>query len=137
MNLDKLEFDTVEPRRRDVTLTGEAFALLEADAAAVAQYDNRKMSSSSMAADGTVKLGPLADLRAYAVSLCLRRGDERVSEDTVRSWRDVVVDALYNAVVEMSPTLVGTPTLESLVQQRDKLNERIARLEARKDDPKG
>lgn len=116
-----MEFDSLEPAWAPVRMVGERCTLVEATAAIVAAHDNRRMKGATLSEDGTVaKLEDLAGLRAYAVHLCLLRCEQppadfteqtiaplRFPEQIVRSWRDVVVDSLYDAVKELSPTMPG------------------------------
>lgn len=144
-DLSKLDFDDLAPREAKFTLAGQRYVLTEASAGAAAAYDNRKMRDARLTEDGTVaRFENFADLGPYAVSLCLFRvtGDgprdrEPVTEEWVRGLPDRVFEPIHAALRDISPTTFGVPSLESLVRQRDKLNEAIAALEAKKGDPKG
>lgn len=141
MDMDKLEFDSLEPKEVPVRLGQGEYVLTEASAGAAAAYENRKMKGAVLGEDGTfARIENLADLGPLAVSLCLFRGRgqdrEPVTEEWVRSLPDTVVDRLLDAVRVLSPTLFGRSSLEELHKQHARLAKTIADLEAKKGDPK-
>jgi hypothetical protein len=137
--VSKLEFDDLAPREVPVRLGKQEYILAEASAGAAAAYDNRKMKGATLGEDGTfARLENLADLRPYAISLCLRKENgEMVTEEWVRSLPDRIIDPLYDRLREISPSLFGTTTVEDLERQRSRIDEAIKALEAKKGDPKG
>jgi hypothetical protein len=151
VDLSRLEFDTLEPQIAGPFKFGpHTCMLIEGTSATVAAHDNRKLGRAKLGADGSVSLlGTLGDLPRFVVHLHLLKTDKppvdckeetlaplRFLEEDIAGWRDEVVEAVYEACINMTPSLRPQTTVEALIEQRDKLNDRIAKLEAKKGDPK-
>jgi hypothetical protein len=134
--LSPMEFDG-ELTEVPVRVNGVEYVLREATGDVACKYRNaitkQTTLTESQDESRTIKVGNIADSEPYLVHLCLfDTENNNVPLSKVRSWPPKVVSALYNRAKEISE-LDQDEDVESLIKQRDKLNQQIAKLQ--KEDP--
>jgi hypothetical protein len=97
-------FESLERTSIPVTIGDKTYTLTEASGDTAALYKNRLFANTELGAEGKPKhVRNIADLDAYLVSRCLT--DENrlaVSEKTVRSWPNRIVEQLAEKAREIS-----------------------------------
>jgi hypothetical protein len=104
--------------------------LRQASHAAAKEYSNALIKAGRMQEDGKVVItGGLADGQAPLIAACLLKVMVRAADGNstktytlsgsfslqqIQAWPDQVCQKLFDKIVEMSPTLLGKPTRESL-----------------------
>lgn len=136
--MQELNFDDLSLRKVPVTIAKVAYELREATGAAAAAYRGAMMEGSSLGDDGAFRMGSGAqEAGCLLISRCLFRKGESpdglatltpVSPDTAMGWPDRIVRPLVEAIKEISG-MEETEDLDTLRKQRDKLNERVRKLE--------
>ena len=121
------------------TIDGVAHVLREADEGAAVKYRNAQMIGMTLGPDGKpIKIAGIADSEPLLVSLCAFRVDNGtipVSLETVLSWPPRVVKWLHDKAKEISD-LNEEDTLQTLVEQRNLLEEKIAKAQQKEDSAK-
>lgn len=134
---DTLDFDDLAPRQQSLTINGKAYSLRECDEDGRRQWQNAKYRASRLTDGKLTSIEGMADTDSLLVSLCLfeqvgNSGDNfrPVPLQNVRKWPPRVVKRLYEAAVQMSE-LDQEETAEQLREQIAKMQERLAKMEAR------
>ena len=133
------EFDFSDLKIIEVSVkgpNGKSYMLREASGAAAAQFNNARAKCAKFK-DGELEsvTGP-GRLPLYLISLCLFNTKDdgtaninsSVSLSVIQPWPDRVIQKLFDKSKEISE-IDEDDDLESLVKQRDELNEKIAKLE--------
>jgi hypothetical protein len=122
--------DDLEPQQVKVKIKDKHYHLREASADAAVKFRNATLKAAKMSDGKVVGMENLADAEPLLVSLCLYKAgkdeelvlapdgnpDSRqlVPQQTIRGWPDRTQKVLFDKIKEMSPTLEGKETLESL-----------------------
>lgn len=82
----------------------------------------------------TVKQGSVGDLVPLMVSACLFYKNDKgkllnVTQEKIQEWPDRIVAPMYAWIIKTSGLEDKEETLEQLIDQRDKLNKRIDKLQ--------
>jgi hypothetical protein len=129
-----MEFETVERIEVPVKIAGESYSLREADGETAATWKSARAASIRFVKGEMVGTKGLGDLQAVLLSGCLFRvlEDDKecgVSKKTILKWPEKVSSALYDRAMEISGLSEKGDDLETLREQRSKLDEQIEELE--------
>jgi hypothetical protein len=141
---DKFEFD-MDPVQKSVTVGGESYVVKEASGDASVKFRNAMLACMKWNTEGGVnEARGLATVEPLLVSLCLFRLDKdgkehKVPEVVVRQWPSRVQKSLFTWIKKVSELDEEDTSLEALLEQREDLDEQIAKLQkdAAKNEPKG
>lgn len=108
--MENLTFDSVEPQFITVTIAGEQYRLYELTKAAAMERDKIKLRAASMV-DGRFVVDPTATvvIEPTVVAKCLFKVvdgvDQEISLEQVMKMKDEVVEKMFDAVKEMTPSM--------------------------------
>lgn len=137
----ELNFDDLSLIEVPVTIAGKKYVLREASEATAAAYRNASIAGAKME-DGRVSELPrnLGGLQSLLVSQCLfpyvvvdsevgsTISSIPVARSLINGWPSRIVKPLFEKAKEISE-LDEDESLEALIKQRNRLNERIVNLE--------
>jgi len=144
MQQDLGDFGTLEPSRRTFRADGRQYVLTEASESAAVAYQNASSAAARYDAETGRKVSfeGLHDCEMILVSLCVFEADGKggflhyapnseghkmpcpVGMSVVGSWKADAVERLFHSIKEMSPTLSGRETVDSLTKEIDRLTSR-------------
>lgn len=134
--VEELNFDSLALIEVPVSIAGKKYVLREASEATAAAYRNASIAGAKVE-DGKLTEMPsnLAGVQSLLVARCLFPLDDEdkarptsVSQVTVNNWPARIVKPLFEKTKEISE-LDEDESIEELVKQRVKLDERIAKLQ--------
>jgi hypothetical protein len=148
---NELDFTDLTPIEVPVKIGNKRYILCEAPHAVAKRYRAESLRGAELDMDQTTgkttmrQFQGLASGESLLLSLCLHEllpneeGDQfkkrkPVTQAFIESLPDRVTKSLYEKLMEICPSLKETETLENLYKQRDRINEKIKRLEVA--DPK-
>jgi hypothetical protein len=143
---EEMNFESLEPRAVPIRVGGKVlFILREASEGAGIEFQNASMKGSRLSPDGkTVELGPIANARSVLLAGCLYKADADgnlrlnnqgdadprflVPAATIRSWKQEVVEELFEKCKAISPKLVAKETKETLEKNLADVQAKLAVL---------
>lgn len=143
LEADALDLSDLAPIEVPVRLGQKRFVLVEASHAAAKRWKSASLAGAEMSFDesGTRTLKRLQNVAsndALLVSLCLfelvkgQDGQDKrvpVTQAYIEALLDRQVKKLHDRCLEISPSLAGGDDLEALKRERDKLDDRLRKLE--------
>lgn len=128
-NDGELTFST-ERFQLPVTIDDNRYTLKEATEEATRIWRNQSASQAKFVDGKLSSVGNVGDSQSLLVSLTLYDSEGKLVPLTlVRSWPSRVVEALFEKAKEIAPTIVGTPTKESMIEQMDKLRRMMEEMD--------
>lgn len=110
----------------------EEYRLREATGDAVCKWRNAMMNQTVLLDGKPSKIKNMADAEPFLVSLCLyTMNGTNVPVQIIRSWKASIQKALYKRLRDISDIEEeeDDSNLENLIEQRNKLDERIVKIE--------
>lgn len=134
------EFDSLNPIEKKVRIGKVSYVLREANGEVVSKYQAARMRNIEIVDGKSRFLGSEMDVNVILVAGCLFEvcdvtdknpsGLRTVPKDLIKTWPHRILEPLIEKTKEISG--IDQDDLETLTKQRDKLEERIAKL--RKDE---
>lgn len=126
---ESMVFDDLALTEIPVTIGEKSYTLREASGDAGCRYRNALLACTQLGPEGKPsQIRGMADVEPLLISFCLF--DEKgkpVKGTTIRSWPNRMIKKLFDRAKEISD-LDEDEDLDSLIKERDKLDERIAEL---------
>jgi hypothetical protein len=103
---------TIVRKQEVVEIDGKDYTVKEATSLAVERYKDLVTSMLRFNADGSPSgmAGSPQHGRTRLLSLCVFEGEAAVTKDRLDEWPDYVVDALFDMVKAMTPSLQDAKT---------------------------
>lgn len=141
MSENEFDFSGLEVQQQKVTgPDGKDYLLVEASGDSAVRFNNARAACVRLENGKVAGVGKTGSLEPLLVSLCLFEttltGDpgKVVPEGRIRQWPSKVQTKLYAKALEISELNEDADDIDKLIEERDKLNERIDSLQ---EDPAG